>query len=196
MTLISIPGMDESSILNQSTKPSGGGLRPFPCDGQGWTKHTANILKAEYKTLTSNGVAKDYISMTVCNCQYGGEILVGVDVSDIPENLTEKKAREAIDRNMKTLLMAVKILGCHTSGKIDTAKVGKATGQGIELIARHKGFREHDGRHYHKVSLILTGAVDEVTDVDDRIGLPPLPGEAQGASAPPSASPSFDDLPF
>lgn len=189
--LIEIPGMTEDSLLNAKTESTGGGLRPFPCDANNWTKHTAEVIKCTIKTFEVAGKAKDNISMLVGNAQFGGEILIGLDINDIPANLTPEKAQKAKENNLKTLQMAIKILGCHTNGKLDTAKLEKAHGQAVEIIAKHKGFREHEGRHYHKVSLLLTGAVEKATEVDERVGLPPLPG-----SAPAAAPASFDDIPF
>ena len=49
MSLIEIPGMTESSILNTSTESSGSGLRPFPCSSDRWTKHTAVVMKGGIK---------------------------------------------------------------------------------------------------------------------------------------------------
>ena len=182
--LIPIKGLTEDALLNTSTESSGGGLRPFPCDANGWTKHTAVVLKCEIKTLGED----DNISILVGNEGYGGEVLIGLDPSKVGPNCTN--AEKARQDNLENLLRAIKILDCATKGQLDTAKLEKSHVQTVEIIAKHKGFREHDGKHYHKVSLILTGTAADLTPVQGT--LPPLPGQA------PAAAPggSVDDLPF
>lgn len=180
MSLITIPGMTEDAILNTSTTPSSGGLRPFPCDANGWTSHTAFIVKASVKTFDSGN---DSLSLVVANEQYGGEILVSLDPSRVAPGFTGEKAAKMQADNLKTLLLAIKILGCHTSGKLDTKKLEKVGGDAyrVTVIAKHKGFRQgNDGRSYHKVSLILVGTADELKPVTGP-ALPPLPGSAPAA---------------
>jgi hypothetical protein len=184
MSLISIPGMTEDALLNLNTAPSGGGLRPFPCDANGWTSHTAHVVKAEVKSFDSGD---DYIAIVVANVQYGGEILVSLDPSKVAPGLAPAQEQKMRENNLKSLMLAVKILGCHTGGKVDTKKLDKATGQLVTVIAKHKGFRQgKDGNWYHKISLILTGDAQEEVDVKGP-ELPALPG-----SAPTSSSAAFD----
>lgn len=180
MALIAIPGISEESILNQDTTPKGGGLRPFPCDEAGWTQHTAFVVKASIKQF-DNG--NDSISIVVANEAHGAEILIGLDPSRTAPGLSAKQQEKAQADNLRSLQLAMKILGCHTNGKLDTVKLEKAHGQYVTLIARHKGFQEKDGKYYHKVTYILTGAAEELLDLKGP-ALPPLPGQPRASSGP------------
>lgn len=163
MTLIPIEGLSTQAIEEQSTAPTSIGLKPFPCDGASWTRHTATVTKAEIKVFDTGSEA---ISMQVANGQHGGEVLVNLPPY---EAAYQEKAFE-------TLIKTIKILGCHTDGKLDSNKLSNAGGQIIEIIAKHKGFRVgKDGRDYHKVSLILTGEAKALLPVT-MVQMPSLPG--------------------
>lgn len=179
MTLIKIPGMTEDALSNTSTDAKGGGFRPFPCDPNGWTKHTAFVVKAEIKTFQNTDGASDNLSIYVANEQYGGEILINLDPTKVGPSCTNPEKQR--QQNLETLLRAIKILDCATRGQLDTAKLEKSHGQTVEIIAKHKGFRESEGRHYHKVQLILTGTAPELLPVTGT--LPALPGQALTAPA-------------
>jgi hypothetical protein len=195
MTLIPIPGMTAQSIADTSTEPTSTGGRPFPCDANGWTKHTATVRKAYIKHFDNSG--KDYIGLRVENGQCSDELLIALDARDIPTGLTPEKAQAAMEKNLATLQMAVKLLGAHTNGQLDTVKLEKASGQIVEIIAKHKGFRQYDGKHYHKITLILTGAAPALLPIDPSVQLPPLPGAALPAAPAPMRDPlGDDDIPF
>jgi hypothetical protein len=163
MNLIPIEGLDEATLESASTAPSGGGLKPFPCDAAGWTKHTAVVMGASLKVFDSGSEA---ISLLVANAEYGGEILVNLP----------PYAAQYHEKSLETLVKTVKILGCHTAGKLDLDKLKNAHGQLVEIIAKHKGFREgKDGRQYHKVSLILTGEARDMAPVT-QVAMPATPG--------------------
>ena len=194
MSLIAIDGISEDSLVKTDVKAKDGGFRPFPCDANGWTEHTATVMKASLKTFTKDGKASDNISVVIANGSCGGELLFPLNINDIAPGLTPEKAEKARQGNLESLKMIIKILGCHTSGKLDTGKLDKAHGQLVKVIAKHKGFRQYEGRDYHKIGLILKGAIEdsEWKDVDLSIGLPPLPGSQPAAST----DGGFDDLPF
>ena len=176
MTLITLDGLDDQTLVNTDTKPSGGGLRPFPCDNQGWVKHTAVVMSADIKSFDSG---RDSISLVVANGQYGGELLIDLDPKGAPD---PQKALETRNK-------AIKILNAVTDGKLDSAKVKKSHGQLVEIIARHKGFTQgKNGRWYHKVSLILTGEVAEMLPVAE-IPMPALPDSQ-------AAHPTDNDIVF
>ncbi len=193
MTLIAIEGMDENSILNQDIKPTGGGLRPFPCDGSGWTNQTGAVLKCELKTLTGlDGAANDNISITVGNGEYGGEILVGLDWKQTAPNVSD--VSKAQQQNLDTLMKAVKVLGCHTRGQIDTAKLDKAHGMCIEFICKHKGFSKPnaEGRQFHRISYIFKGGIDDLRPVTE-VSMPAIPGSIAREKFPDTSN---NDIPF
>lgn len=173
MTLISLDNLTPVA----STAPKSTGGRPFPCHGQGWTKHTATVVGASIKSFDSG----DSLSIRVENGEHAAELLINLDPSGAPD---PQKALET--RNL-----AITILGALTNGKLDSAKVEKARGQVVQFIAKHKGFSHKDGRSYHKVSTILTGQVDAMTPVTGHEVMPLLPGQA----ALPQASGS-DVIPF
>lgn len=186
MTLVSIPGMTEDALLNTSTEPTGAGFLPFPCTASGWTKHTAHVIKAEIKIINN----EENISIVVANVQHGGEVLIALDPSKVGPNCTNpEKQRQS---NLENLMRAIKILGAHTKGKLDTDKLAKAHGQVVEIIAKHKGFRQWEGKHFHKVSLVLTGTAAEEVDVTP-VGLPPLPG-SNAPAAPIGSAPYGEEL--
>ena len=194
MSLIAIEGMDENSILNQDVKPTGGGLRPFPCDGSGWTNQTGVVLKCELKTLTGlDGTANDNISITVGNGEYGGEILVGLDWKQTAPGVAD--VSKAQQQNLDTLMKVVKVLGCHTRGQIDTAKLDKAHGQCIEFICKHKGFSKPnaEGRQFHKITYIFKGGVDDIRPVTEVL-MPAIPGSI--AREKPTVAAYDSDVPF
>ena len=181
MSLIKIPGMTEDSLLNTSTESKGGGLKPFPCDASGWTKHTAVVLKCSVKVFENQDPPSENLSLVVGNGEFGGEILINLDPTRVGPNCSNPEKVQ--EQNLQTLLMAIKLLEAHTNGALDTAKLEKAHGQVVEIIAKHKGFRSgNDGRQYHKVSLILTGSAPDLLPVTGT--LPALPGAAPASSGP------------
>lgn len=171
--LIPITGITEESLTNMSTEAKAGGLRPFPCDGFGWTRHTGCVLKAEIKHFDNSG---DSIAITVVNAQYGAEILVNLDPSQVPPGTKDQeKVRQD---NLETLTKLIKVLGAHTKGQLDTTKLEKAKNVCVEFIAKHKGFTEgRNGGTFHKITYIFKGGADDITDVTGP-QLPPLPGAA------------------
>lgn len=169
--LIHIEGLTAEAIQNADTTPSAGGLKPFPCDAAGWTKHTAVVMGATLKIFPNGGEA---ISLQVANAEYGGEILV---------NLPPYEPQYQ-EKSFETLIKTIKILGAHTDGNLDTAKLKDAHGQLVTIIAKHKGFHEgRDGRQFHKVSLILTGDAKDMGPVTPVV-MPALPGAAPTESLP------------
>lgn len=174
MATFSIPGVTAETIQNTSTEAPQGGLKPFPCDAAGWTRHTATIAKAGLKTFDIGG---ESISLMLENGAHGGECLVSLDPSGAPD---PAKAAEGLVR-------VLKILDAFTpDGQVDTDRIGKKTGQPVSVIAKHKGFREgKNGGWFHKVSLIVTGATEKVNPIDTTVALPLLPGqELAGEPAP------------
>ncbi len=178
MTLVNIPGMTEDSILNTNTNPTGAGFRPFPCNADGWTRHTAHVIKAEVKTFEQSG--DDVLSIVVANVQYGGEITINLDPSKVgPKCADPEKQRQ---RNLESLVKAIKILGAHTNGKLDTNKLNNARNQIVEVSAIHQGFREKDGKYYHKVKVLLNGEAKEEVNVTE-VTMPALPGSTPAPAA-------------
>ena len=192
MSLINIPGLSEDLLTNLDANASGGGLRPFPCAPDRWTTQTGVVLKCSLKHFDQTG--QDNISIQVGNGEYGAEILININVNDVPDSATDKA--KAIQQNLDTLLKAIKVLGCHTNGKLDTGKLEKSHGQCIAFAVKHKGFREHNGRYYHKVSALFNGEVPDLKPVVT-VDMPPLPGQA--APRPQAAGgydPFADDIPL
>lgn len=182
MTLISLDGFGDDAILKLDTKPSKGGLRPFPCAGSGYTKQTACVLGAGIKILNEMTDPKEVIIVQVANGQYGGEILFDL----VPSGTEEQKQRSLDSRNK-----IIKILGAHTGGKLDTAKLEKAKGQCLQISCTHKGFRlGNDGKHYHKVTCYLDGLVEDISPVNE-VAMPALPGQT-----PLAATGTDDDIPI
>jgi len=175
MTLINIPGMTEESLTKLDTAPSGGGMRPFPCDANGWTQQTGTVLKCGIKTFEVGGIPSENLSIQVGNGQYGGEILVNLDVRNVAPGT--KDVAKAQQDNLETLTKAIKVLGAHSGGKLDTAKLEKAHGMCVAFICKHKGFNQKDGRNYHKISYIFKGGVTDLQDVIE-VRMPDLPGAA------------------
>jgi hypothetical protein len=179
MSLINIPGMTEDSLTKLDTAPTGGGLRPFPCDANGWTQQTGVVLKAGIKIFEVNGINKENISIQVGNGQYGAEMLISLDVTDVAPG-TKDKAK-AQQENLETLHKAIKVLGAHSQGKLDTAKLEKAHGMCIAFIAKHKGFTTKGSSTYHKISYIFKGEVPDLLDVVE-VQMPQVPGSSAPAS--------------
>lgn len=201
--LLTIPGMTEDALLNTSTAPTGGGLRPFPCDSKGWTRHHAVVMKCDLKTFATAQGEKSNLSIVVANGEAGGEILIDLDIRNIPPGTTD--VEKAQSERLQEIMKAVKILGAHTGGKLDVDKLKAAHGQMVEIIAKHKGFRgaeskarfNADGsaksagsprwngqeRLFHEVQVILKGEVADADfkDLDESKGLPPMPTSAQDA---------------
>lgn len=200
MALLTIPGMTEDALLNTSTAPTGGGLRPFPCDAGGWTKQTAVVVKCELKTFVVDGAEKSSISIMVANDEYGAECLVDLDTNNTAPGC--KDVAKQRQQNLSDLMKVIKILGAHTGAKFDTDKLAKAHGQTVEIIVKHKGFRggetkakfNHRGENrrvgfpcwdgketlFHDVQAIFKGEVEDLEEVNDK-GLPPMP-TAPGAA--------------
>jgi hypothetical protein len=189
MNLISIPGMNEESILNTSTESNGAGLRPFPCYASTWTRQTGCVLKAGIKHFDDSG---DNLAIVVCNGQYGGEILINLDCSKVPPGT--KDVPKTQQENLETLIKAIKVLGAHTNGKLDPAKLAKARNMCVEFLCKHKGHRQGtDGRWYHKVGYIFKGQVDDIGPVVE-VPMPMLPGTAPALVS--SGGGLLDDIGF
>ena len=173
MSLINIPGMTEDSILKTDVAATGGpGLKPFPCDGSGWTRQTGSVLKAALKIFENGG---ENISIVMGNGPFGGEILINLDTTQVPPGCQD--VAKAEQENLTTLVKAIKVLGAHTNGKLDTSKLEKARGMNIEFICRHKGFNPgRDGKQFHKISYIFKGGIPDIEPVDEHPRLPDLPG--------------------
>lgn len=173
MAVFTLQGVTPETIKNTSTEAPQGGLKPFPCDAQGWTRHTAVIAKAGFKVFD---MGYESISLLLENGAHGGECLVSLDPSGAPD---PAKAAEGLVR-------VLKILDAFTpGGQVDTDLIGKKTGQIVSVIAKHKGFREgKNGGWFHKVSLIVTGASEKLTPVDTTVALPLLPGQEAGEPGP------------
>lgn len=213
--LITIPGMTEDALLNLSTAPTGGGLRPFPCDSKGWTRHHGVIVKADIKVFGTSQGEKSNISLVIANGEFGGEVLIDLDTRNVAPGVPD--VEKAQQDNLQDLMKVIKILGAHTNGKLDVAKLKASHGQLVEVIAKHKGFRggtskakfdanglnrsqggpRWDGKEtlFHDVQLIFKGQVDEAEfrdTVDESKGLPELP-KAPGSRPSPTA-PSGDPM--
>jgi len=179
MSLITIPGMTQDALLNTSTAPTGGsGLRPFPCDGFGFIKQTGVVLKCEIKSFKEG---EDTLSILIGNGQYGGEVLINLDPSLTGPGCKDVAKQQ--QNNLETLVKAISLLGAHTNEKLDTAKLEKAHGMAVQISVKHNGFREKDGKHYHKISIYLDGAVPEMLPVIEVPSMPTLPGQ-QAQQAP------------
>lgn len=181
MSLISLEGLDDQALQDAKTEASSG-RKPFPCTPNDYTRHTGRVVKASLKIFESTG--KESISMVVANDEFTGEILIDLDPSSAPN---PQKALETRNK-------VIKILEAATGGKLDTVKLEKANGQLVAFSAKHKGFTEKDGRHYHKVGLYFDGVVSSLLPVK-QVAMPLLPGQSASA-APAQASASLDDIPF
>lgn len=178
MSLIDL-GFTASDIDATDTTPKGG-FQPFPCAAGTWTRHTAQVTKAAIKVFPDGGEA---IAITLANGDHGGELLVSLQPDRLGPNVAAKDQEKTIQQNKDTLRLAIKILNAHTDGKLDTAKLERAKGPLVTIIAKHNGFRTgNDGRQYHKVGLILKGSAETLEPVK-AMAMPPIPGQTR-ASAP------------
>lgn len=161
-TLVTLDGLDSQTLEQTDTRPAAGGGRPFPCDSNGWTRHTATVTKADLKVWEDG---KESIEVYIQNGAHAGSLLVDLDPRTAPD------PQKALDTRNKL----IKVLGAHTDGQLDLGKLKKASGQIVEIIAKHKGFTTAaNGNTYHKVSLIFTGSAEKLEPVQGT--LPPLPG--------------------
>ena len=133
----------------------------------------ALAARSGYRQLTSSS------QPVVFGHEFSGEVLINLDPTRVAPNCTN--VEKVQQQNLESLLRAIKILDCATNGQLDTAKLEKAHGQVVEIIAKHKGIRQHEGRYYHKVTLLLTGTAPDLTPVTGT--LPALPGQAPAAPA-------------
>ncbi len=178
MALVSLDGLDEKTLTNISTAASGG-RRPFPCDGNSYTRHTAKVVKAGLMVWPDG---RESIKISVENNGHGGDLLIDLECS------TAKNPQKALETRNK----AIKLLGAHTSGKLDTTKLEKASGQLVALSAKHKGFKPgKNGGMFHDVALYFDGEASELLPVTQVATMPQLPGQAAGAPID-----NNDDIPF
>ena len=182
MSLITLDGFGDDALLKTDVKPSAGGLRPFPCTSNGYTKQTACVLGADIKILNEMTDPREVIAVQVVNGQYGAELLFDL----VPTGTDEQKQRSIENRNK-----IIKILGAHTAGKLDTDKLKKAKGQCLRISCTHKGFSQKDGKHYHKVACYLDGQVDDIGPVNE-VAMPALPGQAPAPTSSASDDPFFN----
>jgi len=179
MSLVSLEGLDEATLEKINPEASGGG-RPFPCDAAGYTKHTGRVTKCRLHCFDDGG---ESIVITVENEGHTGDVLVSLDCSGAPD-----PQKAIVSRNR-----AIKVLGAHTDGKLDTGKLEKASGQLIEFSAKHKGFTTgKNGGTFHKVALYFNGEVKALRPVTGP-AMPALPGSRETA---PTQGSSLADIPF
>jgi len=81
-TLVTLDGLDSQTLENTDTRPAAGGGRPFPCDGQTWTRHTATVTKADLKVWEDG---KESIEVYIQNGAHAGSLLVDLDPRTAPD---------------------------------------------------------------------------------------------------------------
>ncbi len=172
-------GLTKSAIDN-AKETYDGPRTPFPANKIGYTKYTGIVTDLQVKVSSDN--AKSWLWIQVTNGIHQESLLVNLDPSDIAPNTAPDKVEKAVQRNLETLLRAVKVLDiANAAGDgIDTNKFSSAIGAFISFGVK-LGDMQANG--YPKYYTSFYGKADGIVPVDAPVG---------GASV----DKADDDVPF
>ena len=161
---------------------------PFPANKLGYTKHTGIVTDLQVKEGSGKSQGKAWLWIQVTNGIYQESLLVNLDPSDIAPTTTPENVDKAVQRNLNTLLSAVKVFGiANAAGDgIDTAKLPQAIGTMVTFGAK---LGEMQDNGYPKYFTSFYGKAESVV---------PVVAQTIGAGYPGSSKPGGldDDLPF
>lgn len=161
-------GLTKSAI--ESAKETYEGPRtPFPANKIGYTKHTALVTDLQIKEGKGAMEGKAWLWIQVTNGVHQESILVNLDPSDIAPSTPPDQVEKAVQRNLDSLLRAVKVLGiANAAGDgIDTNKFEQAKGT-IVTIGVKLGEMQANG--YPKYYTSFYGKADALIPIEAPIG--------------------------
>lgn len=161
----------------------GGPRTPFPATRVGYTKYTGVVTDLQIKQSADQ--TKSWLWVQVSNGVHQESILVNLDPSDIAPTTKPEDEAKAVQRNLDTLLRAVKVLGISNAAGdgIDTNKFPSAHGTLISFGVK-LGDTQQNG--YPKYYTSFYGKAESLVPVEP----PPLSGALAGTPLP------DDDIPF
>lgn len=159
-------GLTRSAIEN-AKETYDGPRTPFPANKIGYTKYTAYVTDLQIKTSADGN--KSWLWIQVTNGIHQESLLVNLDPSDIAPSTPPDKVEKAVQRNLNTLLSAVKILNiANAAGDgIDTNKF-EATKNTPVTFGVKLGDMQASG--YPKYYTSFYGKAEEVLPVDAPVG--------------------------
>ena len=174
-------GLSKSAI--ESAKETYDGPRtPFPANTLGYTKYSAVATDIQIKQGTGASEGKAWLWVQVTNGIHQESLLINLDPSDVAPSTKPENMEKAVQRNLNTLLTAVKVLGIanNVGDGIDTTKFEAAKGTLVSFGVK-RGDMQQSG--YYKYYTSFYGRAESITPIDAPIG---------GADAPKAD----DDIPF
>jgi hypothetical protein len=141
---------------------------PFPANKMGYTKYSALVTDIQIKTSTDGN--KSWLWLQVTNGAHQESILINLDPSDIAPTTPPTQVKQAVDRNLQTLLRAVKVLGISNAAGdgIDTNKFERAKGTLIAFGVKQGDLNANTG--YYKYYTSFYGKADALVPVSEPIG--------------------------
>lgn len=168
--------------LDGAKETYSGPRTPFPANRVGYTKYTGLVTDLQVKQSADGN--KSWLWIQVTNGAHQESILVNLDPSDVAPTTKPENVKTAVQRNLDTLLRAVKVLGiANAAGDgIDTNKFQQAINT---VVAFGVKLGDMQANGYPKYYTSFYGKADSVVPVDAPIG-----GAATGGSD------VDDDIPF
>jgi hypothetical protein len=156
---------------------------PFPANRVGYTKYSALVTDIQIKTSADGN--KSWLWLQVTNGAHQESILINLDPSDIAPTTPPDQVSKAVDRNLQTLLRAVKVLGISNAAGdgIDTSKFERAKGTLIAFGVKQGDLNQNTG--YYKYYTSFYGKAESLVPVSEPVG-----GAASGSAE------DDDDIPF
>jgi hypothetical protein len=161
-------GLTRSAI--EGAKDTYDGPRtPFPANKVGYTKYTGIVTDLQIKEGTGRTEGKAWLWIQLTNGVHQESLLVNLDPSDIAPNTAPDKVEKAVQRNLDTLLRAVKVLDiANAAGDgIDTNKFAAAVGT---LVSFGVKLGEMQDNGYPKYFTSFYGKADALVPVDAPVG--------------------------
>ena len=138
---------------------------PFPANKVGYTKHTAVVADLQIKEGTGKSAGKAWLWIQLTNGIYQESLLVNLDPSDVAPTTPEADVPKAIQRNLDTLLRAIKVLNiANAAGDgIATDKFEAAKGTMVTFGVK---MGEMQANGYPRYQTSFYGKADSIIPVD------------------------------
>lgn len=138
---------------------------PFPANKVGYTKYTAVVTDLQIKEGTGKSAGKAWLWIQLTNGAFQESLLVNLDASDVAPSTAEADVPKAIQRNLDTLLRAVKVLNiANAAGDgIATDKFEAAKGT---LVTFGVKMGEMQANGYPKYMTSFYGKADSLVPVE------------------------------
>ena len=153
-----------ADALKTVTETASGPRTPFPANPAGYSKYTA--VASDIQIKESKDGSKAWLWVQVTNGIYQDSILIGLDPSDISPNTRPENVAKAVQRNLDTLLRAIKVFDiANADGTgIDTEKFNAAKGTLVSFGVKRGDIQDNG---YYKYYTTFYGKADSLIPIED-----------------------------